>query len=303
MAKIPADVNRPNVKKKAKEVEEVLAQMKNYKTTALLSLEKLPDSLFQMLRKKVTEEGGKVKMLRKAVLTRILQSNQKLATKIEYANKPTAIILTNKSPYELNKLFKQNTKKRAAKIDEIAPFDIVVPEGETDLAPGPALSELKSAGINAQIKGGKIVVAKDSVIAKTGEKINAQKAKALQTLGIKPFTIKANLIFAYDGEYVYEKSLLDIDETLPMDLVNAEQNAFNLSVNAGYPTEKNINVILDEAYRQGLNFAVNSKTYNSVTIEAEILNALRQSGAIEKLAEATKTAEAAAEAKAENANK
>jgi large subunit ribosomal protein L10 len=301
--KKPADINRPNVKKKAKEVEEILAEIKNYKTIALLSLDKLPDSLFQMLRKRIRAEGGKVKMLRKAVLTRILDANPKLAEKKNYAEKPTAIILTNISPYELNKLFKQNTKKRAAKIDEIAPFDIIVPEGETDLAPGPALSELKNAGVNAQIKAGKIVVAKDSVIAKKGEKITMQKAKALQTLGIKPFTIVANLLFAYDGEYVYEKSLLDIDETLPMDLVNAEQNAFNLSVNAGYPTERNIAIILDDAYRQGINFAVNSKTYNSVTIEAEILNALRQSGAIEKLAEATKPAEAAAEAKAENANK
>lgn len=303
MTKVPADINRPNVKKKAKEVEEVLAEMKKYKTAALLLLEKLPDSLFQMLRKKITSEGGKVKMLRKAVVTRVLQANPKLAAKVEYANKPTAIILTNKSPYELNKIFKQNVKKRAAKIDEIAPFEIVVPEGETDLPPGPALSELKSAGINAQIKAGKIVVAKDSVIAKAGEKITAQKAKALQTLGIKPFTITATLLFAYDGEYVYDKTLLDIDDTLQMDLINAEQNAFNLSVNAGYPTERNINLILDEAYRQGINFAVNSKTYNSVTIEMEILNALRQSGAIEKLAEATKPAEAAAEAKAENANK
>jgi len=301
--KRPADIKRPSVRQKTKEVEEITAEMKNYKTVALLSLDKLPDSLFQSLRKRIKEKGGKVKMLRKAVLTRVLEAHPKLKEKKDCADKPSAIILTNESPYELNKFFKQNNKKRAAKIDEIAPDDIIVPAGETDLPPGPALSELKAAGINAQIKAGKIAVIKDSVVAKKSEKITAQKAKALQTLGIKPFTITANMVFGFDWEYVYEKSLLDIDETLPGGLVSAEQNAFNLSVNAAYPTERNINFLVNEAYLQGINFAVNSKTYNAVTIESEILNALRQSGAIEKLAEAKKPAEAAAEAKAEDANK
>lgn len=301
--KRPANINKPNVKQKAKEVEEILAEMKNYKTVALLSLEKLPDSLFQVLRKRIQQEGGKVRMLRKAVLTRVLEANPKLSEKKGCADRPAAIILTNSSPYDINKFLRQNTKKRAAKADEVALSDIVVPEGETDLPPGPALSELKAAGINAQIKAGKIVVAKDSVVARKDEKITAQKAKALQTLGIKPFTITAKMIFGYDGEYIYEKALLDIDETLVADLAGAEQSAFNLSVNAGYPTERNIGFLINGTYIQGINFAVNSKTYNSVTIESEILNALRQSGAIEKLAEATKPAEAAAEAKAENANK
>ncbi len=298
----PADINRPNVRQKAKEVEETLAEMKNYKTVALLSLDKLPDSLFQALRKRIQNEGGKVRMLRKAVLTRVFEANPKLGEKKSCADRPAALILTNSSPYEINRFLKQNTKKRAAKVDEIAASDIVVPEGETDLPPGPALSELKAAGINAQIKAGKIVVAKESVVARKDEKITAQKAKALQTLGIKPFTITAKMIFGYDGEYVYEKALLDIDDTLAADIAGAEQKAFNLSVNTGYPTERNINLLVNEAYIQGISFAVNSKTYNAVTIESEILNALRQSGAIEKLAEATKPAEAAAEAKAENAN-
>ncbi len=301
--KKPTDINRPNVRQKAKEVEEVLADMKNYKTVALLSLDRLPDSLFQALRKRIQEQGGKVKMLRKPVLTRVLESNPKLKEKEGYADKPTAIIMANSSPYELNRFFRQNTKKRAAKEGEIALSDIIVPEGETDLPPGPALSELKAAGINAQIKAGKIVVAKDSVVAKKDEKITGQKAKALQTLGIKPFTVAARMLFGYDGEYVYEKALLDIDETLAADLAGAEQKAFNLSVNAGYPSERNIGLLLNETYVQGISFAVNSKTYNSVTIESEILNALMQSGAIEKLAEAKKPAEAAAEAKAENADK
>ncbi|MFH1222548.1 MAG: 50S ribosomal protein L10 [Candidatus Micrarchaeota archaeon] len=296
MADKKADQNKPSVKEKAKEVAETIAEMKNYKTVALVSLDKLPDALYQSLRKKIRSEGGKVKTLRKPVLSRVLQSDKKLAARVNAADRPCGLILTNSSPYQINQFFKQNTKKRGAKINEIAPFDIIVPEGETDLPPGPALSELKGAGLNVQIKGGKIVISKDSTVAKTGEKITMLKAKALQTLGIKPFTIKANIVFGYDREYIYEKSLLDLGDTLDADLLAAERSAFSLSVNAGYPTETNAEFVMRDAYLQGISFAVNSKTYNSVTIEADILNALAQSGAIEKKAEATKPAEAAAEA-------
>ncbi|MEM4359479.1 MAG: 50S ribosomal protein L10 [Candidatus Bilamarchaeaceae archaeon] len=278
-----ADIKRPAVKKKAEEVNKTLNEMKSYKTVALILLEKLPDALFQAIRKKIRENGGKVVVLRKAVLSRVLQSNSKLAARVKDAEKPCALVLTNWSPYQLNKLLKESTKKRAAKVGEIAPFDIVVPAGETDLPPGPALSELKGAGVNAQIKAGKIVVAADSVVAKTGEKINAQKAKALQTLGIKPFTIRANLLFGYDGEYVYEKELLDLGDTIARDLTAAMTEAFNLSVNAGYPTRHNIDALLKEAYIQSVNLAVNGKLYSIVSIDQVLLSALLEGEALSKV--------------------
>ncbi|MEM2909236.1 MAG: 50S ribosomal protein L10 [Candidatus Bilamarchaeaceae archaeon] len=278
-----ADIKRPAVKKKAEEVNKTLNEMKSYKTVALILLEKLPDALFQAIRKKIRENGGKVVVLRKAVLSRVLQSNSKLAARVKDAEKPCALVLTNWSPYQLNKLLKESTKKRAAKVGEIAPFDIIVPAGETDLPPGPALSELKGAGVNAQIKAGKIVVAADSVVAKTGEKINAQKAKALQTLGIKPFTIRANLLFGYDGEYVYEKELLDLGDTIARDLTAAMTEAFNLSVNAGYPTRHNIDALLKEAYIQSVNLAVNGKLYSIVSIDQVLLSALLEGEALSKV--------------------
>ena len=292
-----ADINRPAIKKKAEQVKQVLGEIKGYKTVSLVSLEKLPDSLLQSLRKKIREDGGKVRILRKAVLSRVLESNPKLKERVSEADKPAALIMTNWTPYQLNRFFRQNTKKRAAKTGEIAPYEIVVPEGETDLPPGPALSELKTGGVNVQIKGGKIVVAKDSVVAKAGDKITSAKSKALQTLGVKPFTVEAKLIFGYDGEYVYEKSLLDMGDTITQDLGAAAKDAFNLSVNADYPTAANIDVLLQGAYMQSVNLAVNSETYSQVSIDDVLLKAILQSEAISK--SVPETAEAPKEEKAE----
>jgi len=275
-----ADINKKSIREKIEKVKEVTEAISRYKTVGLISLDKLSDALFQLLRKKIREGGGKVYVLKKAVITRVLQSNPRLSSKVSDCERPVALVLTNISPYELNKFLKENKRSRAAKIDEIAPSDIVVPEGETDLPPGPALSELKSGGINAQIKGGKIVVAKESVVAKKGEKITKAKAKALQTLGIKPFEIKARLLFGFDGQYIYGSDLLDIGDTLNADLQASLRDAFNLSINANYPCSMSIEQLVQEAYRQALNVAVNGELYTMVTMDQLLLSALRQGKAL-----------------------
>lgn len=283
MVDYKTDVNRKTVKEKISEVEEVKAAIGKYKTVALIDLSRLPDALLQSSRKKIRENGGKVFVLRKPVITRVLASVSKLASRASECEKPVALILTNQSPYELNKFFKQNKKKRAAKVGEVAPFEIIVPEGETSLPPGPALSELKSAGLNVQIKAGKIVVAKDSTVAKAGETITVPKAKALQQLNIMPFETQVRMIFGYDGQYVYSVDLLDIDDTLNTDLVQSFRDAFNLSINASYPTQGNIDVLLQEAYRQSVNVSMNGNLYSSGSIGQLLSSAVRQGLAVSSL--------------------
>ncbi|NYZ77408.1 50S ribosomal protein L10 [Candidatus Micrarchaeota archaeon] len=278
-----ADVNRKAVKEKIEKVKEVTHELKRYKTVALISLEKLPDALFQSLRRKIREDGGKVFVLKKPVITRVLHSNAQLAARLPDCDRPVALALTNWSPYNLNKFLKDNKKRRPAKINEIAISEIIVHEGETDLPPGPALSELKAGGVNAQIKGGKIIVAKESVIAKKGEKITVAKAKALQTLGVKPFETRARLVFGFDGEYIYASDLLDIGDTLNTDLQASIRDAFNISVNAGYPTSLNAEHLLQEAFRQALNAAVNGELYTIVTMDQLLLSALRQGKALSEV--------------------
>ncbi len=280
------DINRKAVQRKIAKVKETIEEMKNYKTVALVSLEKLPDSLLQSLRKKVREDGGKVKILRKAVITRVLQSDPNLAERVSVCERPVALVLTNWSPYELNKFLKGHKKRRAAKAGETAPAEIVVPEGETDLPPGPALSELKAGGVNVQIKGGKIVVSKESVIAKKGDKITTAKAKALQTLGVMPFETTAKLVFGFDGEYSYSSELLDIGDTISGDLQSSVNEAFNLSVNADYPTALNAEYLLQEAFRQALNTAVNGELYSIVTVDELLLKALREGKALSEVSPA-----------------
>jgi large subunit ribosomal protein L10 len=278
-----ADTNKKAVKKKIEQVQTAVADMKKYKTVIMLDLRKLPDALFQSLRRKVRQDGGQVLVLKKPVVSRVLQANKKLAAKASECDKPVALIYTNKSAYDMNMFFKQHKKKKAAKVGDMALADIIVPEGDTDLPPGPALSELKAGGLNVQIKGGKIVVAKESIVAKAGEKLTITKVKALKTLNIMPFEVMANMIFGYDGEYIYAKELLDIGDTINTDLVSGFSQAMNLSLNVNYPTGQNINVLLGEAVKQSLNLSLNASIYSSSSMEQLLSSAVRQGMALESL--------------------
>jgi large subunit ribosomal protein L10 len=224
-----------------------------------------------------------VYVLKKPVISRVLAADKKLAARVGECNKPVALILTDQSPYELNTFFKEHRKKRAAKIGDIAVADIVIPEGDTDLPPGPALSELKAGGVNVQIKAGKIIVSKESMIARSGEKLTEPKVKALQSLGVQPFEIMASLVFGSDGEYIYSKELLDLGDTVNADMAAGLSQAMNLSLNTGYPTQQNINLLLGDAVKQAMNVSLNANVYSSSSIEQLLSSAMRQGTALGKL--------------------
>ncbi len=268
--------DRPEIAKKKAQVEEYKKEFSASKNIVIIDLRKLPDRLLQNVRKKLREQGTKIRVGKSAVMTRALEGAGKPKELIDLFEQPAAIVLTELSPYELNKFFRENTMDVVAKAGQISPIDIIVPAGETALPPGPALSELKAAGINAQIRGPKISIAKDSTVVKAGEEIAPNKAKALGTLGFKPFQVNVDVLLAYDGEYIYSPDLLNISaETLVPEFTDALQAAFNISVNADVPTEQNITLLLTQAFIQGMNVAINGDIYSPQSIEQLLTMSLR----------------------------
>jgi large subunit ribosomal protein L10 len=255
-----------SIAKKKEKASQISKTAGKYPVVALLNIRNLPDRILQSSKKKL-RGSAEFTVAKNSTISRALASAKKseLASHIDF---PTSLVFTSLSPYSLYKFFKDNKVKVAAKPGQIAPFDIVVPEGETDLMPGPALSELKGAGINAQIKAGKIIVAKDSVVAKKGAKITDNVCKALQKLSILPFDAQVNMVAAYDGKFTYTASVLDIDEhQLHAGLAASLAQAFNVSFNASFPTSQNIEALLSDAFSQGRNMAINGCVYSDASTE------------------------------------
>ncbi|MFA5382558.1 MAG: 50S ribosomal protein L10 [Candidatus Micrarchaeia archaeon] len=259
---------RPSLIKKKQQVEKLTKELTGAKTIALIRLKNLPDNIFQKARKKLRGKATFV-VNKSTVIKRALENANKNSELLKALNEPVAVVYSsNISSYDLYKYFKQNREKLAAKPGQIAPYDIIVPAGETDMPPGPALSELKAGKINAQVKAGKIVISKDSTVAQKGEKIIDPVAKALRKVGIFPFEAGIELLLSNEEGLVYRPDILDItSEQLTLDFKQELQNAFALSVNTNIPTAQNAEYLLQKSFMDAVNFAVNEKLYSESVID------------------------------------
>ena len=267
---------------KITEVKELEKFIDQKKVVGIVDMESLPSKQLQEIRKKLR---GKADIkVSKSILIKLAIDNLKRADlkKLEeYMEGPTGIIVSDEDPFLLYKFLKKNRSKALAKAGMIAPMDIVVPAGDTDMPAGPVLSELKMAKIDVKLDKGKIVIASDSHVAKKGETITPQLAGALAKLGITPVEIGLKITAILEKDIIYKPDVLDIDEEKFMaDLVGAYRNALNLSVNAGYPNRDSIRIMIQMAYRNAKNLAVNAEIVTKETVGSILAKANGQAGAL-----------------------
>jgi large subunit ribosomal protein L10 len=273
-------MSEENLKQKKEFVSELAERIKKFKVIAVADIRNYPDKHLQAIRKRLR---GKAEMIvaKNSLISRALEKAGKGTELTSSMTGPTALILTDMNPFQLYRIVKQGKGKAAAKPGQVAPYDIVIPAGETSLPPGPVLSELKQGGVNAQIKGGKVVIATDSVVAKAGQKINDAASKALQKLGIEPFEVMLNIHSAWEDKLVYRKDVLDVDEQkLLDDLRRSASEALNLSLAASYPTKQNIQLMLQKAYLNSKSLAINAEIYEKDVIDVILSKANAQANAL-----------------------
>jgi large subunit ribosomal protein L10 len=196
-------------------------------------------------------------------------------------NGEKALIISNTDPFKLYKKMNANPLKVYAKAGQIAPYDIIVPAGETQLPPGPILTELKTAGIDARIQGGKVAVGKDSLVAKKGEPIKDVVAKALQKLDIKPFEVRVHVPMAYEDGIVYNEELLNVDEKkLLSDMAGGFFNARAIAMEIGYITKDTVEPLIQKAYRQARFIGIEKDIMLPELMEELMKKAARQASSV-----------------------
>jgi len=271
---------------KQKAVEDMASELKKRKIIVLLNLAKTPDKLVQQIRRRLKEKHGAMfKIARLAIVKRALEQCNFPKELYADVNFPVAVIAANElSPYEISNMFMGNMLSVAAKPGDKAPFDIVIPAGETDMPPGPALTQLKQAGLSVKVDKGKIAISADSVLAKEGTVLTPEKVQALQMLGIKPFKVGLTIWKAFDGKLIFNSEVLGLSsEKLAEGLKEALSQGFSMSINASYPTESNIAFLLTNAMRQGIGIGKNSGEYSEGFMQELLAKAVSQSDALNSI--------------------
>jgi len=271
---------------KQDEVDQIISLAKEYSLTGLVDLHGIPAKQMQEMRRDLR---GKA-VLRMTRNTLIEHAFTQMGKPIEgintYLDGQSALIYTNDNPFQLYKKLQQTMTKMAARPGDIAPEDIVVEKGPTSFKPGPVVGVFQQAGLPAAIEGGKVVIRETKTFVKAGEEINAKQADVMSKLDIRPIDVGLNLQVAfYDGTF-YEPSTLAIDETeYYNNVVLAAQQAFNLAVNAAYPTAQTIEPIITKAAGEARNLGVEAAIYSKDIVELIIGRASLQAKALKGMTE------------------
>ncbi|MGC8479212.1 MAG: 50S ribosomal protein L10 [Candidatus Micrarchaeia archaeon] len=233
-------------------VNKLKKEIKEHKTVGVMSIERMPDRLFQKIRNEAKEKKIKTIVSRKNLLLKILdQENFKTLEPFVTGN--VAVLMTNDSPFELYSLVSSNKIRLIAKPNQIADSDIVIESGETSLQPGQAVTELKTAGIDVQIQKGKVTIGKSKTLVKKGEKISLQVSKALKLLDILPFEAKGNVAAIVEGKLLYTPEILKVNkEFISIEIGKIFNSAYLVSLELGIVTEYNVKEFIRRAFVSAL---------------------------------------------------
>lgn len=261
-------------------VDDISSKIKKSNVVGVVKISGIPSKNFQTIRKKLTGDV-EVIVMRGSLIKKSLEKAG-IQGMDSYVDGPSGLILSKLNPFKLEKLLYDNKSSAAAKAGQVAPFDLVVPAGDTGLPAGPAIGDLQNAGIKAKIQGGKIMVVNESVVVKKGVPVPAEVAPVLAKLGIEPMEIMLKLAAAAEGGMVYSGDILHVNpvETASK-LQSAYQKAFNLSFNARYFNKAVIKLMLGTAVSNARNLMVNANILNKETVGTYLARADAQAKALE----------------------
>jgi large subunit ribosomal protein L10 len=233
---------------KQREVDELVDLLETYDSVGVVNVTGIPSKQLQDMRRGLHGQA-ELRMSRNTLLVRALeQVDDGLEDLTQYVEGEVGLVATNDNPFGLYQQLEDSKTPAPINAGEVAPNDIVVPEGDTGIDPGPFVGELQTIGANARIQEGSIQVLEDSVVTEEGDVVSDDVANVLSELGIEPKEVGLDLrgVFSEGVLFTPEELEIDVDE-YRADIESAAASARNLSINAVYPTERTAPALVAKA--------------------------------------------------------
>jgi len=248
---------------KREETDSVVEFLESYSSIGIVDITGIPSKQLQDMRRELHGTAA-LRVSRNTLIERALaEVDDGIETLAEHVEGQIGLIGTNDNPFGLYQQLEASKTPAPINAGEVAPNDVVIPEGDTGVDPGPFVGELQQVGANARIDGGSIKVVEDSTVLSAGEEVSADLANVLTELGIEPKEVGLDLRGVFSEGVSFSPEELDIDvEEYVADIEAASSAARNLSINAEYPTARTVPSMLanaaGEAKSVGLSAAVES---------------------------------------------
>jgi large subunit ribosomal protein LP0 len=149
-----------------------------------------------------------------------------------------------------------------ARVNSIAPVDVIVPAGPTGCDPGQT-NFFQVLQIPTKIVKGQIEITNPVNLVKQGVKVGPSEAALLTKLNIRPFSYGLGIDCIFDNGSQFSTAVLDIDDN---QLINKFAFACSavaaLSLEIGYPTQASIPHSIGNAFRSLIAITVNLDDYS-----------------------------------------
>ncbi len=268
--------------KKVEMLDQVEKLAKQYNTVIVSKLYKVRAGQLMLLRKNLRVELVMLVAKNKIAALALQKVGLKNADQfVENLTGQNGLIFTNMNPFKLYLSLEKSKVNLPARAGDIATDDIMVPAGNTGIAPGPVLSEFKEAGVQTRIESGSIYVSRDSLVAHPGDVISPKLAGLLSRLNIKP--IKAGLsIFMATSEGLL---LLQKDISIDLSQYRAEvalaaAEAIGLALETAYTTPETVPLLIAKASRGARRVAMESGYVTAENAESVLGYAETQARAV-----------------------
>src|SRR3989442_2129725 len=263
---------------------ELQALLEKYPVIAAADLTKVRSSQIHELRKRlrdrVTMLGTKNNLLRKSVELSAYKDS-KMGEFVKALQGSNMLLFTDTNPFSLIILLDKSKVRVPAKAGDVASGEIMIPAGNTGLAPGPVISEFGEVKVPTRIEGGSIWVAKDTTVARKGDVITPKMASVLSKLGLKPMEAGLSLTTAFDNGSILGPEELSFDiGAYKTDLLQAVSDAFAIAIEADYITPEVAPRMIGKGLKEALALAAASGFLESGTIEHVFRRAIANASAL-----------------------
>ncbi|WP_135851444.1 50S ribosomal protein L10 [Halorussus salinus] len=233
---------------KQEEVDDIVDLIEGYSSVGIVNVTGIPSRQLQTMRRNL-HGSAELRISRNTLLERALDEVDEGVEELkQYVSGEVGLIGTNDNPFGLYQELEASKSPAPISAGEVAPNEILIPEGDTGVDPGPFVGELQSIGAAARIMEGSIHVTEDSVVAEEGDEVSEEVANVLAELGMEPKEVGLDLKGVFSDGVLFEADELAIDiDEYRADVEAAAARARNLSVNAVFPTAQTTPTLVQKA--------------------------------------------------------
>jgi len=177
-------------------------------------------------------------------------------------------VFTNNDLAEVRDVLASNRVPAPAKVGGVAPINVVVPPGPTDMDPGQT-AFFQALGIATKISRGRIEITSPVDLIQAGNKVGVSEATLLQKLNIRPFDYGLIITHIYSDGALFSPKVLDITpDDLLFGFYEALTAVAGLDIATGNPTLASVPNSMSAAFKTLVSIAVECDDYSFAQADA-----------------------------------